>query len=134
MPSAAIARYFDVNGLGIAASLWNLPFENEIFTVVCSNQGLEECREIPVIIEEAARVLKKKGRFVLHCVKSEKSLWHSYFTNYGFTNEETREWLRKVRLFSDVEQVIEVAKICGFQLIEQIQDAVRGYILTLEKQ
>ena len=130
----AIARYLEVNGLGIVASLWNLPFENEIFTVVCSNQGLEECREIPTIIKEAARVLKKSGRLVLHCVKMEKSLWHSYFMKYGFSAEETREWLRKVRLFSGAEQLIELAGMLGFKMIDKKTDEVRGDILTLEKQ
>ena len=53
----ALAKYYNINGLGIATSLWKLPFDDCLFTSVCCNAGLEECREIPTIVEEAYRVL-----------------------------------------------------------------------------
>lgn len=129
----AIARHFGVNGLGIATSLWNMPFDDQMFTTVCSNAGLEECREIPAIIKEAARVLVPGGRMVLHCINFEKSAFVPIFSKYGFSDEEIHYWLRKLRLYSDVEQVEDLASKCGLKMIDKKIDDAKGYILVLKK-
>lgn len=130
----ALAKHYNVNGLGIAASLWNLPFDDETFTSVCSNAGLEECREIPTILTEAVRVLAPKGRITLHCIKREKSPWYSCFSKYGFTESETDYWLKKIRLFSDSEQIKDLLKSKGLYLKEQKDDESLGHIIVFEKQ
>lgn len=129
----ALAKYYKINGLGIATSLWNLPFDDEMFTSVCSNVGLEECREIPTILSEAVRVLAPKGRITIHCLSQGKALWYSYFEKYGFTQAEARDWLCKVRLFSDVDQVKELLKINGLSLQDQKDDEKLGHIIVFEK-
>lgn len=129
----AMAKHYGINGLGIATSLWHLPFEEGMFTSVCCNAGLEECREIPKILSEAVRVLAPNGRIIIHCLRKEKVLWYSYFEEYGFTMREAQDWLRKVRLFSDIEQVKELLAANGLTLIEQVEDAVLGYIIVFEK-
>ena len=129
----ALAKYYGVNGLGIATSLWNLPFKDEMFTSVCSNAGLEECREIPTILAEAARVLVPKGRITIHFLRKEKVLWYSYFDKYGFSRAEAKDWLCKVRLFSDVDQVKELLNRIGLSLIDQKEDEKLGYIIVFEK-
>ncbi len=129
----ALAKYYKINGLGIAISLWNLPFEDAMFSSVCSNAGLEECREIPTVLAEAARVLAPKGRIILHCLKREKTLWYSYFEQYGFTLTEAREWLCKVRLFADVDQIKEQLEYNGLVLIDQKDDKRLGCIIIFEK-
>jgi len=129
----ALAKYYEVNGLGISTSLWNLPFDDEMFTSVCSNAGLEECREIPTILAEAARVLAPNGRITIHCLRQEKALCYSYFEKYGFTLAETKAWLCKVRLFSDVNQVKELLKSSGLSLIAQKDDEKLGYIIVFKK-
>lgn len=129
----ALAKHYQVNGLGMATSLWNLPFEGGMFTSVCCNAGLEECREILTILSEAVRVLAPNGRIIIHCLREEKVLWYSYFEEYGFTMREAQDWLRKVRLFSDIEQVKELLAANGLTLIEQVEDAVLGYIIVFEK-
>lgn len=129
----ALAKYYKVNGLGIATSLWKLPFDNEMFTSVCSNAGLEECREIPTILAEAARVLAPKGRIIIHCLRREKSPWYPYFKKYGFTPIETKEWLCKVRLFSDVDQIKELLINNNLSLIYQKNDEKLGHIIVFEK-
>ncbi len=129
----ALAKYYQVNGLGFSTSLWNLPFDDEMFTSICSNAGLEECREIPTILAEAARVLAPKGRITIRCLRQENALWHSYFEKYGFTQAETKEWLCKVRLFSDVDQVKDLLKSNGLSLIDQKDDEKLGHIIVFEK-
>ncbi len=129
----ALADYYDVKGVGMAASLWQLPFDTELFTAVTCNYGLEECRELPTILREAAQVLKPHGRFVLHCLKREKSLWYSYFQKYGFSPEETMHWLTRLRLYADADNVVEMTKPYGFSLFERYDDEYKGSILVLEK-
>lgn len=129
----ALAKYYKINGLGIAASLWNLPFEDGMFTSVCTNAGLEECREIPAILTEAVRVLAPKGRIIVRCLQKEKTLWWEYFESYGFTARETAEWLEKVRLFSGAEQVKELLKSHGLAQAGQLDDERLGHIVVFEK-
>lgn len=129
----ALAKYYGVNGLGITTSLWNLPFEDKMFTSVCSNAGLEECREIPTILAEATRVLVPQGRITIHCLRREKSIWYSYFEKYGFSQAEAKDWLCKVRLFSDVDQVKDLLDNNGLSLIYQKDDDKLGHIIVFEK-
>lgn len=129
----ALAKHYQINGLGIATSLWNLPFHDGMFTSVCSNAGLEECREIPTILSEAVRVLAPKGRIIIRCLRQEKSLWYSHFEKYGFTFAEAREWLCKVRLFADVNQVKELLERNGLFFIDQKDDEKMGSIVVFEK-
>lgn len=129
----ALAKYYQVNGLGISTSLWNLPFDDEMFTSVCCNAGLEECREIPIILAEATRVLAPEGRITIHCLRQENAPWYSYFEKYGFTQAEIKAWLCKVRLFSDVDQIKELLKSSGLSLIDQKDDEKLGHIIVFEK-
>ncbi len=129
----AIAKYYQVNGLGLATSLWNLPFEDGSFTTVCCNAGLEECREVPTVLAQAVRVLSPKGRLVIRCLREEKSLWVSYFQKYGFSAEETTFWLNKVRLFSNVEQLKKQLSDNGLILIAQKDCERLGHIVVFEK-
>lgn len=130
----AIAKYFDVKGLGMATSLWQLPLENNMFTSVCCNAGLEECREIETVLSEGYRVLTHKGRLVLHTLHSDKIAWFSYFMEYGFTPKETLNWLRKVRLFASEKQVVELLTGYGMKCVEIKKHDALGYILVFEKQ
>lgn len=130
----AIAKYYDVNGLGLVTSLWNMPFDDAMFTAVCCNAGLEECREITVIIKEAVRVLLPKGRLVFHCIDIKKNNWRMMFNYFGFTDEETDFWLRKVRLYSDISQIEEYVFGYGMRLLDKKYDKEKGYVLVFEKQ
>ncbi len=130
----AIAKYFGVNGLGIATSLWDMPFDNGMFTSICCNQGLEECREIPTIIHEASRILMPFGKLVLRCKKLEGTTWHSYFDKYGFSTEEARMWLRRLRLYSDFEQIKEIASENGLRLLGEKGHNGIWNVLVFEKE
>ncbi len=129
----SLAEYYGVSGAGIAASLWNLPFENEIFTSVTCRRGLEECREVPTIINEAGRVLKSGGRAVFACSIWEKSQSHPYFEKYGFTYDETVAWLKRLRLHSGIEGLIELAKTAGLKLSDRHDFQNSGTVVVFEK-
>ena len=130
----ALAKYHKVNGLGIATSLWNLPFDDGIFSVVCSDNGLDECREIPTILKEATRVLKSNGKVVLICRDKENS-WYPEFRKYGFSNEDAEYWLSKVRLYAGAEQIESLASKYGLRLVSKREEkSYYGTILVFEKQ
>ena len=129
----ALAKYHKANGLGIATSLWNMPFDNDTFSAVCSNNGLDECREIPTILKEAARVLKSKGKMVLICRDKENS-WYPQFKKYGFDKNEAEYWLNKVRLYAGADQIENLAIDCGLRLnCKKEEKSYYGTILVFEK-
>lgn len=103
-----ILRYYGKSGNGIATSLWNLPFDDETFHVVCSHLGIDECREIPTILSEAVRVLEPGGRIVLTLNDSGYSRAGWYFNLYNIDEEEALDCLRRVRKYSDRTQIDEI--------------------------
>lgn len=129
----AIAKHYEVNGLGIATSLWNLPFEDGMFTSVCCNAGLEECREIPTVLSEAYRVLAPNGKMVLHCLHWRKAQGRDLFDKYGFTEKEALHWLKAVRLYADPNDVARQLLNFGMISTARKKDAVLGEILVYEK-
>ena len=129
----ALAKYYNINGLGIAASLWNLPFDDCMFTSVCCNAGLGECREIPTILKEAYRVLEPGGRIVLHCVNTNKTQAYPRFEQYGFSEEEMIYWVKQTRMYTSAEGVEELLRAVGFKFLNRMVDEKLGSILVFEK-
>ena len=129
----ALAKYYGINGLGIATSLWKLPFDDCMFTSVCSNVGLEECREIPTIVAEAYRVLKPGGKIVMHCVNTRKMQSYERFEQYGFSEEEMIYWSKEVRMYTSAEGVEELLNDAGFNFYRRLVDEKLGSILVFEK-
>lgn len=116
----AIGRYYGKNAIGICASLWNLPFSDNLFDVVCSHFGFDECREIPTILKEAVRVLKPGGRFVS---VSRHNIWlrrHEIFESYDIGENEALELMRKARLYTDFEQLDALAGKMGLVKVDYI--------------
>jgi len=109
-----ILRHYDKSGVGIAASLWDLPFEDETFSVICSNLGLDECREVPAILKEAARVLKPNGRMVFSCNNAKYRRIKRCFDLYGFSEEEATECIKRVRLYVDHTELSAEMQRLGF--------------------
>ncbi len=116
----AIGRYYGKNAIGICASLWNLPFSDNLFDVVCSHFGFDECREIPTILKEAVRVLKSGGRLI---TVSRHNAWlrrHEIFESYDIDEKEALELMRKARLYTDFEQFDALAGEAGLVKVDYI--------------
>lgn len=103
-----ILRHYGKSGIGIATSLWNLPFADETFNVVCSHLGIDECREVPTILSEAVRVLKPDGRIVLTLNDSGYRRINGYCNLYNIDKNEALDCLRRVRKYADRTQVDEI--------------------------
>lgn len=128
----AIAKYYGVNGLGIASSLWNLPFEDGVFTSICCSNGLGECREVPTILKEAARVLAPGGRMILRLEFPAKAQRRNIFDLYDFTDGERSELLRKVRMYADYEQIEELLCDLGLKKVDMLHIEGSGHVIVFE--
>ena len=127
-----ILKHYDKHGYGIATSLWNLPFDDETFSVVCSYMGLDECREVPTILNEAARVLKPNGRIVLVCGNTKYRRLQRCFDLYGFTEEEATECCRRIRLYVDHAQLSDEMHRLGFAETAYYQSDI-SYVVEYTK-
>lgn len=97
-----IGKYHNVKALGICCNLWNIPFEDETFSVVCSHLGIDECREIPTIINETVRVLKPGGRIVFTCRDNGYIRHKEIFDLFSIKEKEAIECLYNTRLYSNL--------------------------------
>lgn len=127
-----ILKHYDKPGYGIATSLWNLPFDDETFSVVCSHLGLDECREVPTILTEAARVLKPNGRIVLVCANTKYSRLKRCFDLYGFDETEATECIKRIRLYVDHNQLSDEMYRLGFSETAYYQFNI-GYVVEYTK-
>ena len=109
-----ILKHYDKPGYGMATSLWNLPFDDETFSVVCSYMGLDECREVPTVLTEAARVLEPNGRRVLACDNTKYRRLKRCYDLYGFTEAEATECCRRIRLYVNHAQLSDEMHRLGF--------------------
>lgn len=109
-----LAKHYGVRGLGMAASLWNLPFDDGVFSSVCCHCGLNECREVPTILREAVRVLAPSGRIVLSCLNLDRvSMGLPCFLSYGFSEEEATALMERVRMYAGFASVDRILTALG---------------------
>lgn len=109
----AIGRYYKANLLGICCNLWQLPFSNESFSVICCQNGLNECREVPTILQEAARVLMPGGKMVMTLGANGYEKYRSLFELFEIGEEEGMMYLREARLYSTPEEIDNIMKPLG---------------------
>ena len=106
-----LGKYYGVTALGLCCNLWALPFDDSIFSVICSRNGMDECREIPSILCEASRVLRPGGKIVLTGGESGYLFGNNQklFEQFGFDRKEAEQWLHDVRLYANLAQLDEIA-------------------------
>lgn len=129
----AIAKYYGVNGLGIASSLWDLPFEDGIFTSVCCSEGIDECREVPTILKEAVRVLAPGGRMVFRLKRPPFEQRRGVFELYDISSEEKSSLLRKVRMYADYKHIEELLSDLGLKKLDMLHFEGSGRVIVFEK-
>ena len=117
-----ISRYLECSDtlLPVCANFWYLPFADAQMDRVGTVCGLDESREIHRTISEVARVLKPGGRFV--CVSREHAFLRqgTILEPLGFTKEETLFWLKRCRMYSDVEALKEICVEYGLCCVHQV--------------
>ena len=100
----------------ICANNWHMPFRGGLFDTVCTHYGLDETREVPAVLREIARVLRPGGQFVLIARMDPLDRHGPWFKLFGVTEAEGRDILRRVRLYSGPQDLIEDAAACGLAL------------------
>lgn len=105
-----IANYLNKNACGITGNFWNMPFSDNTFDVICSHGGIGECREIPVIISEAQRMLRPNGRLVI-CERMSGYIRHKeLFELFEIEESEALQLLDRARLYSDINSLENICK------------------------
>ena len=107
-----IAKYLNLTNrvCGLNANFWYLPFEDSVFDTVCSHWGLDESRELPAVIKETSRVLKKDGRFVVLTRANPYDRHRNLMNMFELTESECNPLLKKARLYSGFDDLVEYSK------------------------
>ncbi len=109
----AIGRFYGARLLGVCCSLWQLPFPENSFSAVCCLNGLNECREVPAILQEAVRVLVPGGRMVLTMAASGYEKYRDLFTLFHISQQEGLDLLQEARLYAAPEDVDAMLQSLG---------------------
>ena len=94
---------------GMNANFWHLPFEENSFEIVCTHYGLDEAGEIETVVKEASRVLKPDGRFVIIARKNPYDRHKRNMRLFNITESECNPLLKKARLYSGFDDLVETA-------------------------
>ncbi|MCL2301262.1 MAG: class I SAM-dependent methyltransferase [Firmicutes bacterium] len=104
---------------GLLANFWRLPFADESLDAVCTHYALDEARENPSILAEAARVLRPGGRFILTARVNPWDRQRKFLEPFGIAREECGALLRRVRLQCGPAGLIEWAAQAGLALLDR---------------
>jgi SAM-dependent methyltransferase/uncharacterized protein YbaR (Trm112 family) len=98
----------------VVASFWFLPFPDKSIDVVCSHCGVDETREVPRVLEEAARVLKNGGKFIAVSRTGSTGMLQFLLDDLGFSHEELCRLASQARLYAGQEDLTKLAAEHGF--------------------
>jgi SAM-dependent methyltransferase/uncharacterized protein YbaR (Trm112 family) len=102
----------------LVASFWYIPFPDNSIDVICSRFGIDETREVPRVLQEVFRVLKKGGRFVIIAKRDPTKRFRYLIGAMDFSSAELREMAARAGLYAGKEILLEVANRYGFGEID----------------
>ncbi|MHB1485114.1 MAG: class I SAM-dependent methyltransferase [Saccharofermentanales bacterium] len=113
-----LAKYLKIDDrvCGLNANFWCLPFKADMFDVVCTHYGLDESAELPKILFQIAKVLKTGGKFIGVCRKYPFDRHKRFLQMFNINEDECNPILKKVRLYSGFEDLVELAKNNNLEL------------------
>ena len=121
----------------VVASFWFLPFPDKSIDVVCSHCGIDETREVPRVLQEAARVLKDGGKFIAVSRTGPTGMLQFLLDDLGFSHEELGGLASQARLYAGQEYLTELAAEKGFGKTtvkpSKPKDAVKRTLFIFEK-
>ncbi|MHB1483351.1 MAG: class I SAM-dependent methyltransferase [Saccharofermentanales bacterium] len=115
-----LARYLNIENraCGLNASFWKLPFEEDLFDVVCTHYGLDESGELPTTLSQISKVLKQGGKFIGVCRKQPFVRHKRFLEMFDINENECKILLEKARLYSGFDNLIKSTKKYGLKLNE----------------
>lgn len=108
--AVGIRKYQKKNIMPVCANFWYLPFADNTVDSVCTFNGFDESREIDRTIAQVSRILKTGGKFTVVSRKNAFMRQSAVLEPFGFTEEEAVEFLKKCRLYSDVDYLTEICE------------------------
>ncbi|MDR2686205.1 MAG: class I SAM-dependent methyltransferase [Oscillospiraceae bacterium] len=123
-----IARHLGLSDRvsGLLANFWRLPFADQSLDAVCTHYALDEAREAPAILAEAARVLKPGGRFILTARIHPWDRQRKFMEPFGIAPGECDALLRRARLQCGPAGLAEWAAQAGLSLLDRTDYAPEG--------
>lgn len=123
--------------LPVDANFWYLPFAENTIDTVCTHFGLDEAREIPRILEETARILRRGGRFICTARIHPFDRQRRILEPFGFMEEEANALFRTARLYAGPENLIKLCEARGLRLLSlknfERPDSFGRSVLLFEK-
>lgn len=121
----------------LVASFWSVPFRNDSVDLVCSHLGIDETREVPKVLQEVSRVLKRKGRFV-NISKTDPTKHLRYLLGeLDFSQKQLCDMARRAGLYAGTEVLLESATKYGLKVNEMTsytsEDMTKQILFILEK-
>ena len=113
-----LAKYLNIENRACAlnANFWRLPFENDLFDIVCTHYGLDESAELPTTLLQISKTLKPSGEFIGVCRKYPYVRHKRLFEMFNINEVECNVLLNRARLYGGFENLEILAKKCGLRL------------------
>lgn len=108
--AVSIAKFQKKKIVPVCANFWYLPFADNSMDSVCTYNGLDESRENERTIAEISRILKPGGRFTVVSRKNAFTRQSKVLEPFGFTQKEVTEFMKKCRVYSDINTLAETCK------------------------
>ncbi len=115
--AVGIRKFQNKNIVPVCANFWYLPFAESSIDSVFTNNGLDESRETERTIKEVARILKIGGTFTVSSRKNAYMRQGAVLEQFGFTEKETVEYLKKCRVYSDTEELQRLCEANGLEFV-----------------
>jgi len=107
----------------VCANAKDLPFEDETFDTVCLSNSLHHLEEMPKILKEMKRVLKKGGNFIInemHCDEQNEAQMSHVLLHHWFAKIDTIFGQKHDPTFSkqEIRNIIENLNLTNIDITE----------------
>ena len=99
----------------LQSNAYALPFENESFDILCLMDFIEHIDDVPALLKESSRVLKKGGRIYFHTFNKNLISWFFAIKCVEWFIKGTPKNLHVYHLFIKPKKLISYFENLGFQ-------------------
>lgn len=86
--------------------------------MLCSRFGIDETREVPRVLQEVSRVLKRDGRFISVSKTDPTEVFRYLIGNHKFSQAEFYDMVQRARLYAGKNAFLNSAAENEFEVID----------------